>query len=76
MNASAEILSDDSRESGQRDAPSEDVSHMDVVSGETGAVERSGQLHVAVNALLAQHRKPRSRAADDQRRGDILRRIE
>ena len=43
---------------------------------EAGAVERRGHLDLAVDALLAQDGHLRPRAAGDERRRDVLRRIE
>ena len=45
---------------------------MHVDRGEAGAVERRRHLDLAVDALLAQDRDARARAARDERRGDVL----
>src|SRR5690606_389427 len=63
------------------DAAGDQVAHVHVERLEAGAVERGGHLDLAVDALLAQDRDLRTRAADvdgtgDERRRDVLGRVE
>ncbi len=66
----------DALEVREADAPGEHVAHVHVVRVEAGAVEGRGHLHLAVHALLAQHRDLRPRALGDVRRGHVLGRVE
>ena len=49
---------------------------MHVEGGESGAIERGGHLDLAVDALLAQHRKLRPRTFCDVGRGNVVARVE
>ena len=60
----------------QRHAPRDDVAHVHVVRLEAGAVERRRHLDLAVDALLAQDGDRRPAPRGDERRGDVLGRIE
>jgi hypothetical protein len=55
-------------EAGEVRTPGDDVGHVHVDAVEAGAMEGRGHLHLAVDALLAQHRKPRAHAGLDVRR--------
>src|SRR5690606_22841502 len=52
------------------------VAHVHVEGAEAGAFERRGHFQLAVDALLAQDRDRRPGSGGDERRGDVLGRVE
>jgi hypothetical protein len=67
---------DGALEIGEGDAAGEDVAHVHVDGGKAGAIESRGHFDVAVDALFAQDRHARARAAVDHWRRDIVAGVE
>jgi len=57
-------------------ATADDVAHVHVEGGESGAIERGGDFDLAVDTLLAQHRKLRPRTVGDVGHGNVVARVE
>ena len=66
----------DARISVESGATADDVAHVHVEGGESGAIERGGDFDLAVDTLLAQHRKLRPRTVGDVGHGNVVARVE